>query len=94
METQTLNANAFYENLRPEFERKADSCPGCKYALELLPKLLAGQTTTADNEKMVSILTEAEILCKDCHGSLSQYQSGVYKTLGQVEIEKMRKKTA
>lgn len=48
---QTINSSTFYEALRPELERKANLCPGCKYTLELLPKFSVGQTNTTDNEK-------------------------------------------
>ncbi len=87
---KTVTLGTFYEALRPELERKSDLCSGCRYKLEILPKFGAGQTATADNEKLVQILEKAEVLCKDCQSDLLQYQRGVFSTLGQVEIEEIR----
>ena len=92
MTEKVLSLDHFYEVLRPNLERKADVCPGCKYTLELLPKLKAGKTTTDDHEQLVKVLEDAVVLCKTCQANLNQYLRGIFVPIGQVEIERMRKK--
>mgnify|MGYP000176758192 CR=1 FL=1 len=85
-----------YDGLDKVFGKLADKCAGCKYRLELLPKLEAGQTTREDMKKFYRLCEKSDVLCHRCHADLSNYRASdagyrVMLETGQIELENMRR---